>query len=340
MQKYIKVMRLLIIAVLSLLLCLPVYAAAPAKWSTVKGTYTRAQNKQDQSGTLSLMYLDNGVVMFELFISESSYKHSENKKFCLAGAIYLDDNGTGIYGHPKTESVQLTFALSGDTVTVKQTGALPMDVGGNYRFENGGIKVTGAAAAEILEQLPTAATSLNHNNGEYQLSMSDEMVDSWFYDVKANFVDTNARIAEFYIAEDMSAVYRVDTDTPILIWGSAQPMLDAAYPINAVSLLGTTSAVADEGSSDSADQVLKANYVSVVPQGETITVGDSTPIIVTIPGALDYSIQYRSSNPKVVRVDDKKVITAVSAGKATITVTVNIDDAKKSFVFTVYTYDC
>ena len=339
MLKYLKAMRLLMIVMLSLLLCLPVYAATPEEWTVVKGTYAKEQNHQ-QSGTLSLMYLDNDVVMFEFFISESSYdQHSENKNFCLAGAFYLDDNGIGIYDNPKTENVQLTFELSGDTVTVKQAGVLPMSVGGKYRFVNSGIKVTAAAAAEILEQLPTAATSLNHNNGEYKLSMSPEMVDGWFYDVKANFVDTNALIAEFYIAGDMSAVYRVDTDAPILIWGSAQPMLDAAYPINAESLLGTTMAAAVEESSDSADQVLKANFVLAVPRSESLAVGDNMPIIVTVPGALDYTMQCRSSDPKVARADGNGKITAVSAGEATITVMVTIDDAKKSFTFTVRTFN-
>ncbi|MEA5134531.1 MAG: hypothetical protein VB035_00165 [Candidatus Fimivivens sp.] len=337
MQKYIKAMRLLMVATLSLLLCLPVYAATPAEWTTVKGTYAREESIQ--SGTLSLMYLDNDVVMFEFFISESTSDYLKNKNFCLAGAFYLDDNGVGIYENPKTGNVQLRFELSGNTVTIKQSGVLPMNVGGKYRFVNSGIKVTDAAATEILEQLPTAATSLNHNNGEYKLSMSQEMVDGWFYDVKANFVDTNALIAEFYIAGDMSAVYRVDTETPILIWGSAQPMLDAVYPINAESLLGTTSATGDERSSESADQVLKAYYVSALPQSEAIAVGNSTPIIVTVPGEIGHTMQCFSSSPKVVKVDDKGVITAVSAGETAINVTVTIDDAKKSFTFTVRTFD-
>lgn len=337
MQKYIKAMRLLMVATLSLLLCLPVYAATPAEWTTVKGTYAREESIQ--SGTLSLMYLDNDVVMFEFFISESTSDYLKNKNFCLAGAFYLDDNGVGIYENPKTGNVQLRFELSGNTVTIKQSGVLPMNVGGKYRFVNSGIKVTDAAATEILEQLPTAATSLNHNNGEYKLSMSQEMVDGWFYDVKANFVDTNALIAEFYIAGDMSAVYRVDTETPILIWGSAQPMLDAVYPINAESLLGTTSATGDDRSSESADQVLKAYYVSALPQSEAIAVGNSTPIIVTVPGEIGHTMQCFSSSPKVAKVDDKGVITAVSAGETAINVTVTIDDAKKSFTFTVRTFD-
>lgn len=337
MQKYIKAMRLLMVATLSLLLCLPVYAATPAEWTTVKGTYAREESIQ--SGTLSLMYLDNDVVMFEFFISESTSDYLKNKNFCLAGAFYLDDNGVGIYENPKTGNVQLRFELSSNTVTIKQSGVLPMNVGGKYRFVNSGIKVTDAAATEILEQLPTAATSLNHNNGEYKLSMSQEMVDGWFYDVKANFVDTNALIAEFYIAGDMSAVYRVDTETPILIWGSAQPMFDAVYPINAESLLGTTSATGDERSSESADQVLKAYYVSALPQSEAIAVGNSTPIIVTVPGEIGHTMQCFSSSPKVVKVDDKGVITAVSAGETAINVTVTIDDAKKSFTFTVRTFD-
>ncbi|MEM1485967.1 Ig-like domain-containing protein [Oscillospiraceae bacterium PP1C4] len=340
MRLYKKVFILFIIACTLLMPHISVYAATPAEWHAIKGTYARDDNNQYSDGTLSLMYLDNDVVMFEFFMVEGSEGKDVSNNFCLAGAFYLDDNGIGIYQHPKTGDTKITFDLANGKVTVKQTGKLPINVSGKYGFVESYIKVTENAAIEILEQLPTAVTSLNHNNGEYKLAMSEEMVDGWFYDVKANFVDTNALIAEFYIARDMSAVYRVDTDTPILIWGSAQPMLGATYWADAESLFGTTVDANSSNANDTKEDetYLKANFVSVTPQNDAIKIGNSAPIIVTVPGALNYSLKCKSSNPAIAKVNDKGVITAVGSGKTVITVTVTIDKAKKSFEFIVHTF--
>ena len=317
-----------------------VYAASPAEWHSVKGTYARSNNNQYSSGTLSLMYLDSDVVMFEFFMSEGSESPTISNNFCLAGAFYVDDNGTGIYEHPKTENVKITFDLNDGKVSVKQIGKLPVNVSGTYHFVNSYINVTEEAAIELLEQLPTAATSLNHNNGEYKLSLTEEMVDGWFYDVKANFVDTNALIAEFYIASDMSAVYRVDTDRPMLIWGSAKPLLDATYPIDAESLLGTTLAASNsETSNGITDKIeLSANHVSVTLPDNAIAIGNSAPITIKVPGALDYTFKCQSSDIKIAKVNNKGVITAVANGEAVITVTVMIDGAQRQFSLAVHTF--
>ncbi|HWP52301.1 MAG TPA: Ig-like domain-containing protein [Clostridia bacterium] len=278
--------------------------------------------------------------MFEFFVSEGSESATISNNFCLSGAFYVDDNGTGLYKHPKAENVQITFNLNDGKVSVKQTGKLPVNVSGTYHFVNSYINVTEEAAIEILEQLPTAATSLNHNNGEYKLSLAQEMVDGWFYDVKANFVDTNALIAEFYIASDMSAVYRVDTDSSILIWGSAEPLLDATYPIDAESLLGTTSTASNSDTSNAiTDKMeLSANYVSVTLPNDAIAIENSAPITIKVPGALDYTFKCQSSNTKIAKVDNKGVITAVAHGEAVITVTVMIDGAQRPFALAIHTF--
>jgi len=341
MGLYRRVMVLLLISCVLMMCYMPVRAAIPEDWYTVKGTYARDNNTQYNNGTLSLMYLDNDVVMFEFFMMEGSESEDTSNNFCLSGAFYLDENGTGIYEHPKTGDVKITFALTERVVTVNQTGKLPIDVSGKYSFVESYIKVTEQAAIEILEQLPTAATSLNHNNGEYKISMSDEMVDGWFYDVKANFVDTKALIAEFYIASDMSAVYRVDTEEPVLIWGSAQSMLDATYFADVDSLFGVTE---DENGSNANDAEkdqtpAKMNYVSINPQNTSIALGDSTQTVLAAPGKLNYTLTYKSSDPKITRIDDKGVITAVAAGEAVITGSVTIDGAEKPFEFKVSCFD-
>ncbi|MFZ2538863.1 MAG: hypothetical protein WAX04_08165 [Oscillospiraceae bacterium] len=316
-----------------------VYGLKPTDWYEVKGTYAKDDNSQYDCGTLSLMYLDNDVVMFEFFMMEGSESENTSNNFCLAGAFYLDDNGIGIYEHPKTGNVKITFNLSDNQVSVKQTGKLPIDVSGNYKFIEDHINVTEDAAIEILEQLPTATTSLNHNNGEYKLQLSEEMIDGWFYDVKASFVDTNALIAEFYISGDMSAVYRIDTGTPILIWGSAKPMIDATYLSDSKSLFGVTE---DENNSNVADEdenYVKTNYVSIIPQNDAIAIGDSTPTVITVPGNLNYTLTCKSSDPEIAKIDEKGVITVVADGEAIITGMITIDGAEKPFEFTVSSFD-
>lgn len=341
MKLYKRVMIAFIIGCTFLMFQIPVSAASLVKWNEVKGTYAKEDNNQYNSGVLSLMYLDNDVVMFEFSMMEGSESQDTSKDFRLAGAFYIDDNGRGIYEHPKTGNVILTFDLTGDKVTVKQTGTLPINVSGEYGFIDNHIQVTEYGAIEILEQLPTAATSLNHNLGEYKLSMSEEMVDGWFYDVKANFVDTKALLAEFYIASDISAVYRVDTDTPVLIWGSAQPMLDATYLADSDVLYGIT---IDENNSnanneDSIEGNIETGYVAVTLQNYSIAVGDSTQVIFKVPGNLLYTFTCKSSNPEIAEINDKGVITSIGDGETTITGMITIDGAEKPYELTITSFD-
>ena len=322
---------------------IPVLASGPPAWYEVKGTYVREDNSRDHTGALSLMYLDNDVVMFELFMTKEEEVEAGAGNFCLSGAFYTDESGMGIYEHPKTGDVKLTFELKEGGVCVKQTGKLPVAVGGEYLYVERSIKVTEAAAVEILEQLPAAATSLNHSYGDYRLTMSDEMVDGWFYDVKANFADTGSLLSEFYIAGDMSAVYRTDTEagTPILIWGTAQPMLDAAYWADERAVLGTTK---DESSGASPliseeSKPLKVPYVSVSLTADTLAMGESLPLTITVPGALNYSLGAQSSNPEIVTVGDGGLITAISEGEAIISGRLAVEDGEKPFEFTVNVYD-
>lgn len=333
--------RVIIIVFILLMLPIPVYAASPAQWYQVKGSYAKEDNTQYNNGALSLMYLENDVVLFELFMAAGNEHEDTANNFCLAGAFSLNDNGVGLYENPKTGDVKITFDLNYNGVTVKQTGQLPVDVSGSYRFVKSDVKITQETAVELLEQLPTVTTSLNHNNGEYELSMSDEMIDGWFYDVKANFADTNNLLAEFYIAGDMSAVYRVDTEAPALIWGSAQPMIKATCPADSESLFGTTQDEnkADANSADEAAKNAEINYVSVIPQKENIAIGSTVPTIITVPGTLHYNINFKSSNPEIVQVDEKGALTGASEGEAVITGAISIDDAEKQFQFKVSSFD-
>lgn len=323
---------------------LPIHATTK-DWYEVKGTYAKDDNSQYNNAILSLMYLDNDVVMFEFFVMEGSESEDTSNSFCLPGAFYVDENGIGIYNHPKTGDVTITFELNESGVSVNQSGNLKFNVSGQYEFVEDYIKVTEEAAIEILEQLPPATTSLNQYNKGSKLVMSEEMVDGWFYDVKAYL--EGSVIAEFYIAADMSAVYRVDTDVPILIWGSAQPLLDSTYLADRESVYGTTS---DENSANvdnenkgengsEEDTLVEVNYVSVYPENASISIGNTTQTIVTVPGMLEYTLKCDSSDTEIVKIDDEGIITAVSEGEALISGIIAIDGAEKTFEFTVYAFD-
>lgn len=323
---------------------MPIYATTD-DWHEVKGTYAKDDNSQYNNALLSLMYLDNDVVMFEFFIMEGSESEDTSKDFCLSGAFYVDDNGIGIYDNPKTGNVKITFDLSDSGVSVKQTGNLPFNVTGQYEFVEDYITVTQEAAIEILDQLSPAVTSFNQYNSDRKLVMSDETVDGWFYDIKAYLANTDTLFAEFYIAYDMSAVYRVDTDTPILIWGSAQPMLDSTYLADCESIYGVISdesentANENESENESDDDLQEVDYVSIYPQKDAIAVGNSTQTIVTVPGMLEYTLNCKSSNPEIAKIDDKGLITAVSEGEALISGVINIDGSEKTIEFNVRSFD-
>lgn len=317
--------------------------AATKDWYQVKGTYVKDDNSQYNNTVLSLMYLDNDVVMFEFFVMVGSESEDTSSDFCLSGAFHVDENGVGIYNHPKTGDTTIAFELNEGGVAIKQTGNLQFNVSGNYEFIEDYIKVTEEAATEIIEQLPPAATSLNQYNSGSKLVMSEEMVDGWFYDVSAYLDDTDQLIAKFYIAADMSAVYRVDTDVPILIWGSAQPMMDATYLIEEESIYGVTSVeeldITKDDNEAEEDNIIEADYVTVYPQNSSVEIGKSTPTMTTVPGMLAYSLSCNSSDPKIIQVDESGVVTAVSEGEAIISGVIMVDGAEKKFEYTVKSYN-
>jgi len=342
MKQLKKVLVPIFVICILFLQLLPINATTK-DWYEVKGTYAKDDNSQYNNAILSLMYLDNDVVMFEFFVMEGSESEDTSNSFCLPGAFYVDEKGIGIYNHPKTGDVTITFELNESGVLVNQSGNLKFNVSGQYEFVEDYIKVTEEAAIEILEQLPPATTSLNQYNIGSKLVMSEEMVDGWFYDVKAYSKDTDIVFAEFYIAADMSAVYRVDTDTPILIWGSAQPMLDSTYLSDSESVYGTTSdensAYINNENEAEEDTLVEVDYVSIYPQNEAIAIGNSTQLIVSVPGMLAYTLNCNSSDPEIVKIDESGMITAVAEGEALISGIIAIDGAEKSFEFTVYAFD-
>ena len=71
--------RVIIIVFILLMLPIPVYAASPAQWYQVQGSYAKEDYSQYDNGTLSLMYLENDVVLFGFFMAAGN----EHALVCL-----------------------------------------------------------------------------------------------------------------------------------------------------------------------------------------------------------------------------------------------------------------
>jgi len=247
----------------------------------------------------------------------------------LPFVMLIGEDGIGRYeSDPEAENpLKIAVELSGDgeTMTVTQTGETPIPCGGVYEFNNEGLEVTEVSAAAILDHLPTAATSLNHNLGAYTIAYSEEVVAGWFYPVTATFDDTGAVLAKFIIARDLSAVYRVDDDIePTLIFGSAQPMLDYetyVYP--------------DAGEETDGEPVL-VNLVDVISEaGLTLEPGGASKLAAVLPWDFDCALEAKSSDPSIVAVNAAGELKAVAAGSAFISGTLTVDDGSRLFEFEI-----
>ncbi|WHH57751.1 Ig-like domain-containing protein [Petroclostridium sp. X23] len=332
-----RIIRGLAAVLMTLLLCLMGYlavqAASPSDWNEVRGTFNQKDGSQYNSGKLQLLPLDNGCVLFELDVMQGSEAEDISTDFRLSGTFYVEEDGTGTC-EEETENglVSLRFVLDGDTITVTQTGTLPVPVEGIYIWLGESLEVTPESAGELLEGLATATTSLNHNNGEYRLEMSDMEVDGWFYDMKAVFADTGVLIGEFLIANDLSAVYRIDTEEPILIYGSADSMMEAVYDVvleegeEALTVAGSETDIGD-------GLEYSIPLVTAMPSRSTLPVGETAKVVSVTPGNVPAMITCTSENPEVAAVDADGVITGISPGTAVITGTISVDGSEKAFSF-------
>lgn len=305
-------------------------------WETVHGNYARESYQND---ALVLKYLSNDCVLFEFRLTEGGSESAHET--IIYGVMIISENGVGIYETlPDAESpFTVSFKISddGQRVTVSHTGDLSISPDGEYTFADSSLEVSDLSANAIIEHLPTAATSLNSNLGAYTIRYPDALVADWFYPVEAVFDDSGAVLAKFVVAKDLSAVFRADDDIePVLIFGSAQPMMDAA-----------TDGLRQSGGEDSADDesagtplVEPAPVVSAALDGGVVmSVGASSRLTASLPWELSYSITAQSSDGAVVAVDADGVVTALAPGEATISGTITVEDGVKDFSIDVTVSD-
>lgn len=297
-------------------------APANTGWNGYFGTLTRQSSSQYNNATLQVKGLDNSVVLFEIDMMEGSEEEDRSSSLQIVGTMLTGEDGSGLYEALKEDgsteyTIRFDRSEDGQLITVTHTGDTPMNPDGKYDWVDSQIESDAGLAVALLENLPTAATSLNGNIGAYTINYPEESVLNYFYPVTATLDDTKAVLAEYLVCADLSAVWRLDTEdgVPALIYGTAQDMLDKlVYPEpEATPLLGV---------------VLKG--------GTLMEPGSSAKIQLDLPYPFACSLgQPLSSNEAVATVSKDGTVTAHSPGTATITADIVVEDGKRGFTLEI-----
>ncbi|NLO39702.1 MAG: hypothetical protein GX115_09560 [Ruminiclostridium sp.] len=300
-------------------------------WSGYFGTFTHRESSQYNNSTLQIKALDEAVVLFEIDMMEGSESEDQSRTLIIAGTMYIEDRETGIYECIREDgstAYSISFSRSGDgqVLTVTHTGDIPMDPDGSYDYVDSTIEADADLSITLLENLPTAATSLNSTSSTYTIQYPDESVLNYFYPVTATFDDTGATLASYLVTDDLSAVWRLDTEDniPVLIYGTAQDMLDQVVYLEP-----------DEDEDSDAEISYEAMPLLpvIVEGGMMLTPGTMTKLIMDSPYPFPFTFeQLLSTDEAIATLDENGVITAHSAGSVTITGHVTLEDGRRSFM--------
>ncbi|NLT12900.1 MAG: hypothetical protein GXY05_01010, partial [Clostridiales bacterium] len=214
----------------------------------------------------------------------------------------------------------------GQSVGVTHTSDIDISPDGTYTLTDSSLEVSEVSAIAILEHLPTAATSLNHNNGAYVINYPDALVANWFYPVEAAFADSGAVIARFLIAKDMSAVYRADDDIePVLIFGTAKPMMT----YETIPACDNP----DADNEDAAEPSFEPEPIvyAELTNGVNLTVGQISQVTAVLPWELPYTLKCVTADTDVIEVDESGAVRALAPGAAVIFCAITVDDGYKEF---------
>jgi hypothetical protein len=265
--------------------------------------------------------LEESFVLFELKLMQGSEAEDGSVNTTVSGIMTLNEDGSAAYEtadnaeKPQTINLTLKQTAAGLSADITSDGDFAISPDGHYDFIDNDIEISEEISVAILEHLPTAATSLSGNNGEYTVNFSDELLSDWFYSVEAVLNDTGATSAKFLIAKDLSAVFRVDDDIePIMIYGSAQPMMDA-YVMEL------------QNSEEDAPNYEPRILVQVsLPNGVDMKKGTSDTLKVLLPCDLPYTLIAESEDDSIVSVDENNKVNAVAAGEVVINCTITCED--------------
>lgn len=312
-----KMMRIIVAAMLTLLLCsLTLLAGAASKndWKNTAGCYVWTESSQYNNGVLNIKPLGDDKYLYELKVMRGSEEEDSAEDFVTAGVFEINEDGDGIaeVDYQNNDTVELRFVLKDKSITAYQDGPLPLDVQGEYRFNEDSFDVSEAAAAALLAGLPEKQTGLPEDVDDYKLLYAEEPVDGWFYQLTA-LDDEGKVIAKFLVAADLSAVYRNDKEDEVsLIYGDPINMLAAkrAPLVEEDEIEGPAIESGElEGDEDAPDLPATAAselspLVTVAPEEASLKVGERTRIVASLPGCVGYNVtDLRSSNSDIVKVD-------------------------------------
>lgn len=336
-----------------LLCCMTVlgFAASKSEWQKAKGSYVWTQSSQFNNGVLNICPLEDDLYLYEFKVMRGSEDEDSAEDFQTAGVFLLNDDGRGEAELPLMNDavVMLHFNLQDKIITVKQEGELPLEVQGEYQYNEPTFDVSENAAVALIENLPGNLTSLTAANRPYKLFYADETVDGWFYQVVAVHEPTNNVLAKYLVAADLSAVYRNDegVEEPGLIYGSPENML-AATRMPLVEVEETEAPAVEsgelEGDAEEKEQSAEAAaqvsaLVIVVPEQESLRVGESTEIKAQLPGNVGYTVaDIVSENTDVVKVEGNTLV-GVAPGTAIVKGNLHLEKGKKPFEVSVTVYE-
>jgi hypothetical protein len=308
----------------------PDYAVPPV-WEELNASFTRDDSSQYNNAVLNLKYLGEVFALFEFRLMEGSESEDSAFDTILSGIMTINEDGSAAYetapdaANPLTVHLTLTQTDAGMTADVTSEGNFTISPDGHYDFIEAYIEVSAATSIAILEHLPTAATSLNSNNGAYTINFPDALISDWFYAVEAVFDDTGATLAKFLIAKDLSAVFRADDDiTPVLIYGTAQPMMDA-YVMEPQYEEETA---VDDGGVEAEEPPYEPRMLVELrlPNGVYMQPGATDTLEAVIPGELPYTLAATSEDESIVSVSENGVVTAVAVGETILNCTITCED--------------
>jgi hypothetical protein len=314
-------------------------ASVPEIWEELNASFARDDSSQYNNAVLNVKYLGDAFALFEFRLMEGSEAEDEVFETIISGIMLIDEDGTAVYEtaddseNPLTINLKLTTDGMWKSADVTSDGNFIISPDGHYDFIEGYIEVSDAASIAILEHLPTAATSLNHNNGEYTINFPDALISDWFYSVDAVFNDSGETLAKFLIAKDLSAVFRVDDDIePVMIYGTAQNMMDAYV----MELQYYDEEVGEE----ELPMYEPRNLVELIlPGGVYMKPGTSDTLEAVIPCDLPYTITASSEDETIAAVDENGEVKAVSVGETVINCTITCEDGISMIGLVVHVTD-